>query len=322
MAISYMLISQTAESTSSRSSFHRPPTISPMKSQSPRKVFKTQRQLSDLNEPEQPKPIFKDLSRRGLTPFATPKKRRMSPVDDKTTESKDRKAANPSTKGLGGSIQRRNSKRNKLQPNPTPEAASQRPVFKMPGLDDDDLFDDTGSLGATTVPGESQDTWDHLEMEETEATTTPRCPMCHQEVDRELLEKYSTQGKMSVKQQTTFCRAHKRKSAAKLGSEKGYPKIDWETLDSRLSSHRKFLQNILEGTQASHYRSILKERVDSGKNRTLLKSDDNLTPGYYGPKGLQVMTQFIMRTLSDVLRRRAVEDKLISARSYLSLIHI
>ncbi|KAI0182176.1 RTC4-like domain-containing protein [Xylaria flabelliformis] len=140
--------------------------------------------------------------------------------------------------------------------------------------------------------------------------------MCHQEVERELLEKYSTDGKMSVKQQTAFCRLHKRQSAAKAGTEKGYPKIDWETMDSRCSAYQDFLQNILEGTRASHYRKILKERVGSGKNRTLLTNHDNLTPGYYGPRGLQIMTEYIMGTLSDVIRRRAVEDKLISARTY------
>ncbi|KAI1359928.1 RTC4-like domain-containing protein [Xylaria arbuscula] len=295
-----------------RKSFQRALSISPMKSQSPRKPFKTQRQISDLDELGDSEPIFNDLSRRNRSPFARPRKRNMDPLDE-TVEDKDGKAVNP----ISSRLQRKRSKRNNPLLDPAPEEASQRPIFKMPGLDDDDFFDDSSSLGATTVPGESQDTsWDHLETEETEGTTTPRCPMCHQEVDRELLEKYSTQGKMSVKQQTTFCRSHKRKSAAKLGAEKGYPNIDWETLDRRLNSHRKFLQEILEGTQASHYRDILKERVDSGKNRTLLKSHDNLTPGYYGPKGLQVMTQFIMRTLSDVVRRRAVEDKLISARSY------
>ncbi|KAJ8122479.1 hypothetical protein ONZ43_g1338 [Nemania bipapillata] len=186
----------------------------------------------------------------------------------------------------------------------------------MPESEDLDSFDDNGSLDATATPGESQESWDHLEIEELHSTTTPRCPMCHQEVDGELFEKHSTNGKMSVKQQTAFCRLHKRLSAEAAGVEKGYPKIDWEALHSRCSAHQTFLQDILEGTQVSHYRQVLKEKVDSGKSRTLLTSHDNLTPGYYGPRGLQAMTGFIMNALSDVIRRRAVEDKLISARSY------
>ncbi|KAI0535820.1 RTC4-like domain-containing protein [Xylaria digitata] len=313
-----------AQPISAKSTFHRVKSISPLKSPSPRKSFKPRRQISDFDEPEDPKPKFKNIPRHGSSPFSTPGKHRlrhMSPID-KSVEDKNPKSANPTSKGLRNSARtnrslRRSSSKGGKPPNPIAEEASQRPVFKMPGSDDLDPFDDDVSLDATVTPMESQDTsWDHLEIDETESLTIPRCPMCYQEVDRELLEKHSTHGKMSVKQQTAFCRLHKRQSAAKAGAEKGYPDIDWDSLDSRLSSHQDFLQNILEGSQSSHYRDVLKERVDSGKNRTLLTSYDNLTPGYYGPRGLQVMTQFIMRTLSDVIRRRAVEDKLISARSY------
>ncbi|KAI3343206.1 RTC4-like domain-containing protein [Ustulina deusta] len=304
---------------SAKDSFRRVQSISPMKSQSPQKSFKTNRQISDFVEPDNSRPAFKNAPQFGSSPFSTPRKRRRSPVN-KTADDKNRKAANTTVNGLSDRVrplQRKSSTRGKPSPYPVLEETPQRPVFKMPELEDIDSFDDSGSLDAATPPIELQDTpWDHLEIEETKSTTIPKCPMCHQEVDRELLEKYSTHGKMSVKQQTAFCRLHMRQSAAKIGIEKGYPKIDWETLDSRLSSHQDLLQNILEGTQASHYRKVLKERVDSGKNRTLLTNHDNLTPGYYGPRGLQVMTQFIMRTLSDVIRRRAVEDKLISARSY------
>jgi hypothetical protein len=145
--------------------------------------------------------------------------------------------------------------------------------------------------------------------------------MCHQEVDRELLEKHLTRGKMSVKKQTAFCGLHKRQSAFKLGREKGYPKIDWEILASRCSAYHDFLQRILEGTEPSHYRQIMKDKVDSGKNRTLLTNSDNLTPGYYGPQGLRVMTDYIIDKLSPVIRKRAVEDRLISARTYTGYVH-
>ncbi|TGJ84305.1 hypothetical protein E0Z10_g4465 [Xylaria hypoxylon] len=314
-----------AQPITSKDSFRRFKSISPMKPQSPRKLFKPRRQISGVDEPEDSKPKFKSVPRHESSPFSTPRKhslRHMSPID-KIAEGKNPKSSNPIAKGLRNSaranqsLRGKSSKGGKHSPDPIAEEASQRPVFKMPGLEDIDSFEDSVSLDATVTPVESQDTaWDHLEIDEAESPTTPKCPICSQEVDRELLEKHSTHGKMSVKQQTAFCRLHKRQSAAKAGAEKGYPEIDWDSLDSRFSSHQDFLQNVLEGTQASHYRKVLKERVDSGKNRTLLTNHDNLTPGYYGPRGLQIMTQFIMRTLSDVIRRRAVEDKLISARSY------
>ncbi|KAI0450595.1 RTC4-like domain-containing protein [Xylaria acuta] len=310
---------------SAKKSFHRVKSISPIKSQSPRKSFKVERQSSDFDEPETSKPSFKNIPQHDSSPIPTPGKRRlrhMSPVDE-FAENERLKSTNTKAKGSRGRTrvdllsQQRGSKGRRHSPDPVADELSQRPVFKMPGLEDIDSFDDSGSLDVTATSGISQDTaWDHLEIEEIASTSAPTCPMCHQEVDYELLEKYSTDRKMSVKQQTAFCRLHKRQSAAKVGTEKGYPKIDWETMESRCSTHQDFLQSILEGTQASHYRKVLKERVDSGKNRTLLTNHDNLTPGYYGPRGLQVMTEYIMGTLSDVIRRRAVEDKLISVRTY------
>ncbi|KAI0966785.1 RTC4-like domain-containing protein [Xylaria arbuscula] len=308
-----------AQSTSAETSFKLTKSISPEKSQSPRKTFKSKRQISELDELEDSKPSFKRLPQHASSPLSAPRKFRTRPADE-IADDKDEIADSPTTKGLHNRPEKRkNPKRGKPAPEPIPEERSERPVFKMPGMEDLDSFDDdSGSIDATAPSVDSQHiAWDHSEVEDNDNTTaTPRCPMCHQEVDRELLEKHSTRGKMSVKQQTAFCRLHKRQSAAKAGTDKGYPKINWETLDNRFSSHKDFLLNILEGTQTSYYRKILREKVESGKNRTLLTSHDNLTPGYYGPRGLQVMTQFIMSTLSDVIRRRAVEDKLISARTY------
>ncbi|KAI1273398.1 RTC4-like domain-containing protein [Xylaria sp. FL0933] len=309
--------SASQESTQSR--FQRVQSISPMKSQSPRRLFQNRRQISDFNEPEDPKPSFKNLPQHDSSPLSTPKKPHTS-LADKNAENKNENPSNATTQRLRSNLfkmRRKSSTTGNPSSAPVLDDGFQKPVFKVPGMEDLDLFNDSGSLSASTTPVDSQSSaWEHIEIEDAKTTTTPTCPMCHQEVDRDLLEKHSTNGKMSVKQQTAFCRLHKRQSAVKAGAEKGYPKIEWDTLDSRFSSHQVFLKNILEGTQTSHYRKILKEMVESGKNRTLLKTHDNLTPGYYGPRGLQAMTQFIMRTLSDVIRRRAVEDKLISARTY------
>ncbi|KAI0547456.1 RTC4-like domain-containing protein [Xylaria curta] len=313
-----------SQPNSTNKSFHRARSISPIKSQSPRKSFKIKKQssdLSDLDEPDTSKPSFKTLPRHDSSPFSTPGRRglrHVNPVDE-FSEDDELKSANikPKASRVDLLSRRGSLKGRRRSPGPKAEELTPRPIFKVPGLEDLGSFDDSGSPDVTATPGMSQDTaWDFPEMEEITSSSTATCPMCHQEVECELLEKYSADGKMSVKQQTAFCRLHKRQSAAKAGTEKGYPEIDWETMDNRCSTHQDFLHDILEGTRASHYRKILKERVDSGKNRTLLTNHDNLTPGYYGPRGLQVMTEYIMGTLSDVIRRRAVEDKLISARTY------
>jgi hypothetical protein len=307
---------------SAKNSFQRPKSISPVKVKSPRKPFvRRGQQNSDLNKANSPGPNFKNIPLHGSSPSSTPERRslrHMSPIDE-PGETGNAQSASLVTKGPRRGIRanRKSAKGREPAPNTTKEIASQRPVFKMPELEDLDSIGDSGSQDATTAPGESPDnTWNHVEVNESEHTPTPRCPICHQKVDRDLLEKHSIRGKMSVKKQTIFCRLHKRESALRLATQMGYPKIDWDMMESRCRTHQVLLQKILEGTQPSHYRSVLKEKVDSGKNRTLLTNNDNLTPGYYGPRGLLVMTEFIIRTLSPVIRKRAVEDRLISARSY------
>ncbi|RYP74403.1 hypothetical protein DL771_003070 [Monosporascus sp. 5C6A] len=212
------------------------------------------------------------------------------------------------------------AKTNVLESSPgdSPEAFSQKPVFKLPDdIDDlDSPIDDDGKVIVGSEPGLDNDNEDDSNILASQKPREARCPMCHEPVDPELLGKHSDRGRMNIRKQTAFCRLHKRRAALDSGTERGYPRIDWSTVESRFASHERFLREILEGSRPSHYASILKKKVESGKDRTLLKTEDSVTPGYYGPKGLHVMTEYIMRRFSTVLRKRAVEDRLISARSY------
>jgi len=284
----------------------------------PKKFFKSRGQSSDFDETEPPKPSFKKIPMHNFSPNSTPPKsklRELSPLDEDSAKD-DASMHTQGGKGQRARMGRLSKRKLSKAPNELGSKESQRPVFKVPGLEDIDPFDDASPQDVPAISGDQQeDLSDHLDIYELEHTTIPRCPLCNQEVDRALLQKHSTKGKMNVKQQTNFCRLHKRQSAIKLGMEKGYPQIDWEKLDIRCTTYQKFLQDILEGTGTSHYRRIFKDKVNSGKNRTLFTNIDNLTPGYYGPRGLLAMTDFIIRKLSPVIRKRAVEDRLISARS-------
>jgi hypothetical protein len=287
----------------------------------PKKFFKSRGQSSDFDETEPPKPSFKKIPMHNFSPNSTPPKsklRELSPLDEDSAKD-DVSIPAPVGKGRRTRMGRLSKQKLSKAANHSNELGSEeprRPVFKVLGLEDIDLFDDASPQDVPAISDDQQDDLsDHLDIYELQHTTIPRCPLCNQEVDRALLEKHSTKGKMNVKQQTNFCRLHKRQSAMKLGTEKGYPQIDWEKLDIRCARYQKFLQDILEGTETSHYRRIFKDKVNSGKNRTLFTNVDNLTPGYYGPRGLLAMTDFIIRKLSPVIRKRAVEDRLISARS-------
>jgi len=200
------------------------------------------------------------------------------------------------------------------------EELSQLPTLRMPfalkGSDDElqplrsAALDDLEEL---QDPVSSSFTFDG-DLSDTEDTSnTARCPMCRAPVDPALLKKHAGVHRMNLKQQTAFCRLHQRKEAS---STAAYPKIDWSRMESRLHDHKEFLKRILEGYELSHYAEEYQHKIKDKDQRTLFKSGDTLTPGYYGPRGLRLMTEYIVRDLGNVLRRRAVEDMLVSSRGH------
>ncbi|KAH9998046.1 hypothetical protein F4779DRAFT_168822 [Xylariaceae sp. FL0662B] len=284
----------TPEKDTSCRLFIKPPSSANSSPRSRRKVaFRHRDSLSD-EPPERPK--FKTLDVDG--------------------EPEIRKAKSTNGKRANRKM-RSKSKTKARQDSPTPVTEESRPIFKTHVLDESDYIDDDDAKPIVLSENRASD---HEEEDDIDigsrVTATARCPMCHDLVDSELLAKHSDHGRMNIRKQTAFCRLHKRKTALSSADEKGYPNIDWEALDTRFGEHQAFLRDILEGVRPSHYANILKDKVESGKNRTLLKTEDSLTPGYYGPRGLRAMTDYIMRTLSPVVRKRAVEDRLVSARGY------
>ncbi|PQE29165.1 RTC4-like domain-containing protein [Rutstroemia sp. NJR-2017a BBW] len=139
----------------------------------------------------------------------------------------------------------------------------------------------------------------------------PRCPMCNEPVNEQDLKAF---GEMNTRKQEKFCRSHQKKTAHTDWRSKGYPDIDWSVLDSRIEEHYVFIKKLIGGAP-SHYRSLFDERVKSGKDRNLLKSSSNLTPGYYGSRGLRMMSENIMNKFTPLLKERAPKDRLIAARS-------
>ncbi|KAH8676827.1 RTC4-like domain-containing protein [Tricladium varicosporioides] len=142
-------------------------------------------------------------------------------------------------------------------------------------------------------------------------TQRTRCPMCRKPVDAEDLKAY---GAMDTRKQEQFCQSHQKRTAMEEWDEKGYPEIDWENLDARISKHHKFIKKLINGSK-SYYRDRLQEVVDEGKDRNLLKSNANLTPGYFGGRGLRLMSENIMNNFTPLLKKRAVKDKLVAART-------
>lgn len=136
------------------------------------------------------------------------------------------------------------------------------------------------------------------------------CPMCGAALDPNELSRYR---KMTTRQQEKICRDHQSKSAMEEWSSKGYPEIDWVKLDFRISRHHAFIRELVNGGR-SHYRDLLEETVNAGKDRSLMKMTTNLIPGYYGPRGLRIILENIMHRFTPVLKKRVVKDRLMAAR--------
>jgi hypothetical protein len=176
--------------------------------------------------------------------------------------------------------------------------------------DDDDVLEGAQELvkklkpevSASSLASHSEDVFVDL---------GPRCPMCNEPVNEEDLKAF---GEMNTRKQEKFCRSHQKKKAHTDWGSKGYPDIDWSVLDSRIEEHYVFIKKLIGGA-SSHYRSLFDERVKSGKDRNLLKSTSNLTPGYYGSRGLRMMSENIMNKFTPLLKERAPKDRLIAARS-------
>lgn len=190
------------------------------------------------------------------------------------------------------------------------EDISQRPEFKMP-----EGYNDFAS--ATELAGIDMSL--HLDTKtDKNANLGPDqapCPMCDEPVDKKWLSEYSKGQRMSISRQAKFCHQHKKRSARELWESRGYPTVDWARLESRIGAHRAYLESLINGAE-SHFGERLREKIRTGKNRTLFTTDDYPIPGYYGLRGMSAMTESIVDTFSSLLRERAPRDRLISARGH------
>ena len=125
------------------------------------------------------------------------------------------------------------------------------------------------------------------------------CPVCNQPVDKSYLKEFSkVNERMSLRQQTQFCKAHKERSAESEWAERGYPEIDWQQLDTRITRYYTFMDDILSRRKFSFYRNAFEDSLKSRKKKTLQETMmggdevEGMSPGYYGGRGAKVMYGF------------------------------
>lgn len=181
-------------------------------------------------------------------------------------------------------------------------------------LDHETDFDIDNELDLVSASGEagSDAKKSPLSTLDVDAYTSDLCPWCGDEVDGRVLQEFSEGKRLNVRMQSRFCQSHKREKAMATWRVNHYPQIDWRALTSRFRGHRDFLLDIVNG-HASYFRGILASRIESGAARSL-KKEDNLNPGYYGPRGFNIMCDFLVTEFGDLLKRKAIEDPVIAGR--------
>jgi len=206
----------------------------------------------------------------------------------------------------------------------TPDSpqATQALVFKTYDYDASSSIHDDGPITITSSPIQARSNslaW--LATSSSIPSSKPHvCPMCNDEVDPDLLGNFKRKHpRMTIDQEQRFCQLHKKNSAKTAWDKNGYPDIRWSTLDGRIAKRYGFLRHILEGGK-SYYGDVFGKKVKDGQYKTLLKSEENLTPGYYGVRGLRVMSENIVAEFSTLLRKRAVKDRLVSARGHIAYV--
>ncbi|KAJ4394594.1 hypothetical protein N0V93_003813 [Gnomoniopsis smithogilvyi] len=288
-------------------------------SSTPHAKLKTKSYTSDLTSPEN-KPKFKNkYAAINLSPAATLKVSYPVRTEERESsgfaEEQSSEGESDPPRALKGRnqkqkpIRRPGKKNSKKAIEFSPEPVSQRPQFKLPDAYND--YAPSAELVDLDVPIDDEPVKTQRPLDPGMAL----CPMCDEQVDEKLLQEFSNGERMKLVRQVRFCRMHKRLSAQKTWEEKGYPVVDWASLQARIDGHHDFLESIIMGSR-SHFGDLLKDNIRTGQARTLLTTRDYLTPGYYGLRGMSVMTETVTDTFSKLLRKRAPVDTRISGRGY------
>ncbi|CRG90249.1 hypothetical protein PISL3812_07292 [Talaromyces islandicus] len=142
------------------------------------------------------------------------------------------------------------------------------------------------------------------------------CPNCNAPVDADLLDEFLALPNRRLRDERRFCERHKHRKAEKEWTEKGYPVIDWESFESRIQHHFPTLDKQLVPQSTSFFRGRLESAMKSGqaKNfRLTLEGDnlENMSCGYYGPKGASRMLTAVTSNFSRRLRQLASMDNIL-----------
>lgn len=121
-------------------------------------------------------------------------------------------------------------------------------------------------------------------------THTVRCPACLCEVEEDFFNaRLPGLRHPSVREQVNFCRAHRRETVKHEWSRRGFPSINWEDLDQRLTQFHFRLNQILNSKLRPFYQRKVKNEMRNNPRRFVGSYSPLHHAGYYGPRGDEML---------------------------------
>jgi hypothetical protein len=94
--------------------------------------------------------------------------------------------------------------------------------------------------------------------------------------------------RLDTQEQAELSRVRELEEAETEWAQRGYSKISWRRLSSRLQKFSPALRGVLNGNSASFYRTELESAIARKEDRKY-RCMENSTAGYYGPRGQQIL---------------------------------
>ncbi|RPB00886.1 hypothetical protein L873DRAFT_1788791 [Choiromyces venosus 120613-1] len=128
------------------------------------------------------------------------------------------------------------------------------------------------------------------------------CQACNEPLPVNFLDTWKDgrfkKGHVPLLEWMDICTEHKAVSLRGEWVRKGYPEINWKGLKRRIEGNYKSIEAILHGEIESPFLAIFQEQEKDvrGNPILLLRKDHRLQyPGYYGPRGANIMLHWLLR---------------------------
>ncbi|CAK7214866.1 hypothetical protein SBRCBS47491_002296 [Sporothrix bragantina] len=221
---------------------------------------------------------------------------------------------------------------------PPPKAVFKVPVFdsfkgKGNGKDSPDVHGDGNVHDIHDLSDDDDDAIDNDTADASDDTPAAKgpaiCPLCKAPLDEDVLRDLLAGhhllvgiavGRSHVVQlnllkfdeKVRFCRGHKQHDSRAAWTARGYPVIDWAALPARLLKYEEHVKDVILGTTPSPFRVAWESTAFSASSLS--------APGYYGRRGLRVLSEAIVQRHASTLSRRAIEEPLLAARGMVQFV--